>query len=308
MHPLVTIGIAVYNGEKYILESLNSINEQSYSHIEICIVDDASTDNSFNLCNKWSEESRFPVIVLKNTTNLGISATSEVILNHSKGKYLQLFAQDDIMFRDKIENDVAEFEQLNEEVALIYSKVQLINEKGELIKQAYNDRIGFNGLLPSNPFAALIKKNFIPAATVLLRSELVKKDCKFDETVIYNDWDMWLHLTKKYKIEYSDRTAVLYRIHPSSMMAQNSKEKHMQRNEASIRMMRNHLGFSKAYDNLIIEKISELSIYSYFLGAKTAESHLKWSLKNKFNWKIWLYYNMATVGLKHPSNFKLFRS
>lgn len=304
--PLVTIGIAVYNGEKYILESLNSINEQSYFNIEMCIVDDASTDNSYYLCQEWSEQSRFPITVLQNSCNIGVSATCNVILNYSKGKYLQLFAQDDIMLPDKIEKDVEEFEQLNGNVALIFSKVELINEKGEAMKQKYNDRIGFNGILPQNPFAALIDKNFIPAPTVLLRNDLVKKIGGHDETVIYNDWDMWLQLTKYYKIAYSDRTSVRYRIHNNSIMAQNGNQKQIERNEITIQMIKKHLGFKNTFDDLIIRKISELSIYSYFLGAKTAGSNLKWSLKNKFNWKIWLYHKMAILGMKHPSKYRFF--
>ena len=232
--PLVTVGIAVYNGEKYILESLKSINEQSYSNLQVCIVDDASTDNSYYLCKKWSEQSRFPVMVLKNTTNLGLSATCNVILTHAKGKYLQLFDQDDIMLPDKIENDVSEFEQLNEKVALIYSKVQLINEKSEVLNQDYNDRIEFNGILSLNPFAQLLKKNFVPAPTVLLRNDLVKKTGGYDETVVYNDWDMWLKLTKNYQIAYFDRTTVRYRIHTTSIMAENSNQKLIERNEINI--------------------------------------------------------------------------
>lgn len=306
MDPLVTIGIAVYNGEKYILDSLNSINNQSYPNLEICIVDDASTDDSYDLCLQWSGKSRFPVTVLQNKINLGLAATCNIILKHSHGKYLQLFAQDDIMLPDKIEKDVAEFEQLDEEVALIYSKVKLINETGELLEQEYNDRIGFNGVPPSNPFAELIQKNFIPAPTVLLRSELVKKIERYDESVIYNDWDMWLQLTKNYKIAYSNRTTVCYRIHNSSIMAENTNPEQIERNELTIRMIKKHLGSDKVYDDLIIQKIGQLSIYSYFLGAKTAESNLKWSLKNKFNWKIWLYYKMAEIGIKHPSKYNFF--
>lgn len=306
MDPLVTIGIAVYNGEKYILESLNSISAQSYSNLEVCIVDDASTDDSYNLCLRWSQQSAFPVTILQNKRNLGLSATCNIILEHSNGKYLQLFDQDDIMLADKIEKDVSEFEQLNEDIVLIYSKVKLINEKGEILEEDYHDRIGFTGVSSSNAFADLIQKNFIPAPTVLLRRELVRNNSRYDESVIYNDWDMWLQLTKHYKIAYFDRISVRYRIHNNSIMAQNGNQKQIERNEITIQMIKKHLGFKKTFDDLIIRKISELSIYSYFLGAKTAGSNLKWSLENKFNWKIWLYHKMAILGMKHPSKYRFF--
>ena len=145
--PLVSIGIPVYNGAKYVIETLNSINDQSYSNIEILIVDDGSSDDSYNLCKDWAVNSRFPVSVQKNITNLGVTKTCNIILNQSNGKYLQLFAQDDIMLPGKIEHDVGIFEQLNEDVALLYSKMKLIDENGKFSEQEYNDRIGFDGVL-----------------------------------------------------------------------------------------------------------------------------------------------------------------
>jgi alpha-1,3-rhamnosyltransferase len=307
LNQLVTIGIPVFNGEKYIIESLNSITDQRYSNIEICIVDDASTDNSFQLCKKWVEKSRFPVKILKNKSNLGLSATCNIILNQANGKYLQLFDQDDIMIPEKIENDVEQFQQLDEETALIYSKVQLINEKGELINEEYNNRIGFNGIVPTDAFAEMIKKNFIPAPTVLMRTDQVRETGGYDESVVYNDWDMWLKLTKNHKIAYRNIITVHYRLHINSIMADHSNENQINRNELTILMIKKHLGVSKYYDDLVVKKVRELSIYSYFLGSKTAASNLKWSLKNKFDCKIWFYYKLVTFGIKHPSHFNFFR-
>ena len=304
--PLVTIGVAVYNGAKYIVETLDSINDQTYSNIEIVIVDDGSSDDSFKFCNQWSVNSRFPIRVQKGGINLGLTKTCNVILNQANGKYLQLFDQDDIMLPEKIEHDVAVFEELNDKVALIYSKMKLIDENGKLMEQEYNERIGFDGVHPGDAFGHLIKNNFIPAPTVMLRTEYVKITGGYDESILFNDWDMWLKVARDFEISFTDVTNVRYRIHSQSMMAGRGIQQEIERNEIKIRMIKKHLGLSKKHDRIIFEKLKELYVYSYFLEDKNAKDYLDGYLKKKFDLKIWLYHKLAIAGIKHPSNFKIF--
>lgn len=127
--PLVSIGVAVYNGANYIIKTLESINTQTYSNIELVIVDDGSKDNSYELCGNWATSSGFPVSIFKNNINFGLPATRNVLLSKAHGKYLSLFDQDDIMLPDKIESDVSFFEKQYENVSLIYSNLKLIKGK-----------------------------------------------------------------------------------------------------------------------------------------------------------------------------------
>jgi len=297
--PLVTIGIAIYNGAEHLIETLESINQQTYNNIEIIIVDDGSKDNSYELCSNWAPASRFPISILKNTTNLGLPATRNVLLNKATGKYLSLFDQDDIMLAGKVESDVLLFEQQSEKVALVYSKLKLINEKGELLDQEYFERIGFKGVKEHDVFLELTKSNFIPAPTVMVRADCIRKIGGYDETLEFDDWDMWLRLSNKYDFVFSDIANAQYRIHNKSMMANKNKKQTIRRNQANIKMFQKHLGHDKKHNEALYKKLKELTIYSYFLGDEAAKNILYNYLKRRFDAKIWLYHKLALLGIKH---------
>jgi glycosyltransferase involved in cell wall biosynthesis len=300
--PLVTIGVAVYNGANYIIKTLESINNQTYSNIEIVIVDDGSSDNSYNLCVEWIGKCRFPVSLSKNISNLGLPKTRNVILNKMNGKYLNLFDQDDIMLPRKIEDDVALSEIQTSKTALIYSKVKLIDEKGELLDQEYFDRIKFKLHPVKDMFIELIRLNFISAPTVMVRADIIKEK-GYDESLQFDDWDMWLRLSKEYEFYFADYSNVYYRIHNNSMMANKNYKQTIIRNNANIRMFEKHLGINKRYNEAIYRKLKELSIYSYFLEDLNSGKVLQAFLKRKFDIKVWLYHRMASLGIKHHSHW-----
>jgi glycosyltransferase involved in cell wall biosynthesis len=302
--PLVSVGVPVYNGAKYILETLNSINRQTYENMEIHIVDDCSTDDSYNLCKEWVRQSHFPVTVQKNNTNLGVNKTCNIILKKAEGEYLQVFGQDDIMLPGKIEHDINMFKKQGQEVALVYSKMKLIDNEGKFLEQEYDDRIGFDGVVKQDVFLELTKNNFIPAPAVIMKTDVVREIGGYDETLLFDDWDMWLRLAKDYKLLFVDVANVYYRIHAGSMMANKNVTQQQLRNDATIRMFKKHLGVCDEYDKALFQKLRELSIYSYFLGDKKAIENLGWYLQNKFDPKVWLYHKMASIGMKHPFLYK----
>jgi glycosyltransferase involved in cell wall biosynthesis len=299
--PLVTIGIAVYNGADHILQTLASINNQTYQNIEIVIVDDCSKDNSYEICRRWEIESSFPIAVCQNKSNLRLPATRNVLLEKSRGKYLCLFDQDDMMLPDKIESDVLVFEEQKNNVALIYSDLNLMDEAGNPFGKGYFERIGFKGRGNDDLFKELIQMNFIPAPSVMVRSELLKKVGGYDESLQFDDWDIWLRLAKEYEFVYSGVINVFYRIHNSSMMANKHSGQTSLRNKANMKMFEKHLGLNNDYDEALYKKLKELAVYSYFIGDKDSAKILGNYLKKKFDSKIWFYHKMAFLGIKHSS-------
>jgi hypothetical protein len=210
------------------------------------------------------------------------------------------------MLPNKIESDVSFFEKQYENVSLIYSNLKLINENGEFLKQEYFDRIGFVGIENKDSFVELTKKNFIPAPSVMVRTNAMKKAGGYDETLEFDDWDMWLRLAKDSVFVFSDAMNVYYRLHPKSMMANKNIHQAIVRNKANIKMFQKHLGYKKKYDDALYSKLKELSIYSYFLGDKDSKNILRNYLEKKFDTKVWLYHKLALIGIKHPSKFKFF--
>ncbi len=102
---LITIFIPVYNGSQYLLQTLNSIKQQTYTNIEVLLVDDSSTDGSLQIIKKFAEEdSRFKVFVKEND---GMVAHSmNFIMPEISGDYFFYSSQDDIFSFDLIEKMV----------------------------------------------------------------------------------------------------------------------------------------------------------------------------------------------------------
>lgn len=116
--PLVTVGIATYNGSKYLADSLRSIISGDYPNIEILIVDDGSSDESVAIAERF-DDSRLRIIT--NESNSGLVRTRQQIVKEAQGEYLAWLDQDDIAYPSRIATQVA-FLERNERVGVCGSQ------------------------------------------------------------------------------------------------------------------------------------------------------------------------------------------
>ena len=97
---LISVIVAIYNGEKYLDDCVNSILKQTYTNIEIILVDDGSTDNSGNKCDEYAKkDNRIKVLHQKNG---GVSVARNNALSVSNGDYICFMDQDDYLSDDYI--------------------------------------------------------------------------------------------------------------------------------------------------------------------------------------------------------------
>src|SRR5689334_1867763 len=90
--PLVSILAANYNNARYVLESLESIKQQTYPNIELIIVDDASADNSPQLISDWLKTANIPHKYIVHEQNKGLCSTCNELLRNANGKYISFIA------------------------------------------------------------------------------------------------------------------------------------------------------------------------------------------------------------------------
>jgi glycosyltransferase involved in cell wall biosynthesis len=141
--PRVSIGLAVYNGENYIRESLDSILNQTFTDFELIISDNASTDRTPEICQEYA--ARDPRIrFYQNDRNLGACWNQNRVYELARGEYYKLAAHDDLCAPTFLERCVEVLDQ-NPDVVLCYPKTLIINEQGEIQPQ-YPD-----GKLLGNP-------------------------------------------------------------------------------------------------------------------------------------------------------------
>lgn len=129
MKPLVSIGVPVFNGEKYIGTALESLLAQTYENIEIIVSDNGSTDETLAICRRYSDDSR--VRVVHHAQNGGATFNFEYVLQEARGEYFMWAAFDDIYLPGFVELCVSRVES-NASWSFSYSSLVFIDEQGEV--------------------------------------------------------------------------------------------------------------------------------------------------------------------------------
>lgn len=126
----VSIIMGIYNCEKYLNESIESILQQTYKNWELIMCDDGSEDNTYYIARKYEEKYPEKIIVLKNTTNRGLNYTLNKCLKKAKGEYIARQDGDDISVKNRLEKEV-EFLNNNPNYALVSTNMIYFDENSE---------------------------------------------------------------------------------------------------------------------------------------------------------------------------------
>lgn len=277
MIPLVSVIIPFYNAEKYILQTLESVKNQSYKRIELLLYDDASIDNTSAIVKKWLNEnySHFHhTEFFEGKNNKGVGFGSNFLLNKISGLYFQKLDADDILISSKIFNQVQYLES-NPNVSLVYSNVYRIDSFSFRLKQDYftfqNFKYVNNFTSPSGYiFDKLLEENFIPASSILARYDKVQSIGGYDPTLFSEDWDLWLRLSKFFEIHFINECNCEYRIHSESAM-QNELSRIKVFKSLNIALVK-HLNGNKLHNKIISKHIYTYTIGMYRMGC----IDLKW--------------------------------
>lgn len=125
---VVSIIVPVYNGEKYIRETLISIINQTYSNIECIVVNDGSTDKTLDVCSEFSD-----LIKVFSQPNAGQAEALNFGWKMARGDYLSYLSADDVLKKDAIQNLFCDAEKISGEV-VVYPRYELIDSDGVKIK------------------------------------------------------------------------------------------------------------------------------------------------------------------------------
>lgn len=205
MEKVVSIVLAVYNGEKTIREAIESVLFQSYRNWELIIVDDGSIDKTSEIIKGYKDE-RIKYIFQENQ---GRSKARNKGIFLSKGDYIAFLDSDDIWLKEHLKREIEIFHTYPE-IALVYSDIEIIDENGKRMQFEIQWKPKRYSGLPINQ---LIEENFIPFSTVIIKKRILDKVGFFDISIDgAEDWDLWLRIVKEgYKIYYLDEITVKYR-------------------------------------------------------------------------------------------------
>ena len=160
--PLVSINMPVFNGAKYIKESIQSVLNQTFSNFELIVVDDGSTDESAEIVRSFSDKR---IRFIENETNKGIAFTRNFAAENSLGKYIAIFDCDDIMLPEKLQKQVDFLEQ-NPDFAMVGSSIEMIDKDSNFIKKHIYK------LPPKLLKTQLFFDNYFAQSSMLIRQEV----------------------------------------------------------------------------------------------------------------------------------------
>jgi len=217
--PFVTVFTPNYNSSRYISETIESIINQTYSNFEYLIIDDGSTDNSWEIIQKYAKKDK-RIKILRNEKNLGIVKTRNKGLKERapKSKYFAIIDSDDISKLNRLRIQV-EFLEKNQDYGLVGSNICIIDEDSNLVgfrQYPSTDNEIRKKITRFNPFTQ---------SSVVIRTMAINQVGLYDEKWdVCQDYDYWLRIGVNWKLANIDKPLIKYRISKTQVKFTNLKE------------------------------------------------------------------------------------
>ncbi len=219
--PLVTIIGLSYNHAPYIKAALESLYNQSYTNIEIILIDDASTDESAVIIEEMIQGKN--IIFIRNASNQGNCISFNKALKSANGKYIVDFALDDLLYPTRIEKQVEVFEAADEHVGIVFTNVAIIDEQGKQMQThypAYHPAIHTSSIPEGAVFDAVLSRYYINPVSMLVRRSVFEALNGYDENLAYEDFDFWIRSARIFNYVYLPEILSAKRIVPNSLSDQ----------------------------------------------------------------------------------------
>lgn len=266
MHsPKISVVMTNFNKEDVIRETIDSVLNQTEKDFEFIIVDDGSTDNSRKIIQSYKDQRIKPLFLNENehickATNRG--------LKEAKGEYIARIDSDDVWMPDKLEKQLR-FLEKRENLKVCYTKVDLINEKSEIVNEKLKDYYNLYNQRQPNRGAWL--RFFFYIGNSLIQSTMMYERSLLDEVGFFNlayiqahDFDFCVRLAKKYDLGFVEEPLVRYR----RMEGQNSQEKV----EENVRFFNESMSIKKHFFD---DMDDETFVYSFKESFVNSQSKTK---------------------------------
>ena len=206
--PKVSVIIPIYNAEKFISETIESVVAQTYPDWEIIAVDDGSTDKTPEILKEYAKKlpKKVRVITQKNS---GVSTARNNAIAVAKGGHVAFLDHDDLWMPEKLEKQVKLLDS-DKKLGLVYSDCDMIDHEGRLKKGSLVRGKMFRG----NVFNELLCANFIPLLTAVVKKGVLDEVGAFDPKYkIAEEYDLFLRIAERYPIDFVEQPLAKYRVH-----------------------------------------------------------------------------------------------
>lgn len=215
----------VYNMAKYLADSIDSVLSQTYNNIELIVLDDGSKDNSRGIAQECIEKAKdLTHVDIKHICqeNKGLACARNSAIKHSTGDYIALLDPDDIWFPERLHEGVTVLEN-NPDISFVHANITYIDEDSQILRIPKRNISYLSGEIFNY---LLTRKAHLSCPTVLFKKSILDDIGNFDEYLTYlgcEDRDLWLRISKRYKIQYIDKCLAYYRKVGGSMSSNTEK-------------------------------------------------------------------------------------
>lgn len=203
---LISIVMPAYNCEKYVLNAINSVLDQTYKNWELLVIDDGSKDNTLQIIKELGEKD-FRIKALANKENMGVSATRNRGIELAIGEWIAFLDSDDMWKSSKLERQLEIAEKKGAE--FIFTGSSYINEQGEPFKGIFE--------VPEKiTYQKLRNHNVISCSSVLVKKKYFE-NIKMEKDEMHEDYAVWLRILKLGITAYGlNEPLLIYRISRNS--------------------------------------------------------------------------------------------
>ncbi|MEM9217431.1 MAG: glycosyltransferase [Cyanobacteria bacterium P01_F01_bin.150] len=255
--PLISVIIPVYNGERTVLETVQSILKQTFTNFELIIINDGSSDRTLELLEIVDD----PRVRILSYENGGLPVARNRGIEQAQGQYITFIDADDLWTPTKLSDQLTAL-QNNPDAGLAYSWTLTMDDKtGALHPGKF---VSFDG----DVYGQMLLSNFIASGSnAMLTAEAVRSVGDFDATLTScEDWDYWLRVASQWPFTVVPKPQILYR---QSSSAMSSKVDVMEHNH----MVVHHRAFQNAPAHL--KKLESRSLANeYQFLAQLALTHV----------------------------------
>lgn len=206
MNPRVSIILPVYNGADCVSNSIDSVLAQTYKDFELIVVNDCSTDNTWEILQEYAgRDSR--VKAYTNEVNKKLPRTLNAGFEHATGEYLT-WTSDDNMYRPEAIERMVKFLDDNSDCAMVYTDMTLVNELGDEIKEEIKVAAPAKGL----------RIGSVCGACFMYRSSVAKQVGEYNpDLFLAEDFDYWVRISEASTIMPLHENLYIYRLQPASL-------------------------------------------------------------------------------------------
>jgi len=244
MSPLVTVIAVCFNHGRFVTECLESIRRQSLTDWQLIVVDDCSTDNSVAAIRAWIDSTGTPCEFIAHERNIGLCRTLNEAVTRASGRYICIVATDDLWTHDKLARQVEAFEGASPRTGVVFSDSYTMSEDGSLLPRKLCDyyRGKWEQIPEGDVFEFLLEDCFVPAPTAMMRRSVFDAIGRYDESLDYEDWDMWLRIARSFEFVFIDEPLAYYRIVSTSMQSMILNRRTVAKHRTQFLIFAKHVG------------------------------------------------------------------